>query len=82
MLVNNHDPMHLHDEFEIEHTGSCGWHYLESARVGRIQISKLTALPLSVQRNQRRRSHRPDSGRTTVTGQCACSTTARPTDPK
>ena len=29
VLVNNHDPVHLHDEFEIEHAGGYGWEYLE-----------------------------------------------------
>jgi uncharacterized protein (DUF2249 family) len=29
VLVNNHDPKHLHDEFEAHHAGSYGWEYLE-----------------------------------------------------
>ena len=28
VLVNNHDPRHLHDEFESEHPGSFGWEYV------------------------------------------------------
>ena len=47
VLVNNHDPLHLHDEFESEHPGSYDWDYLESGpRVWRIQIRKLTTTPL------------------------------------
>lgn len=47
VLVNNHDPVHLHDEFEIEHAGSYGWEYLERGqREWRIQITKLAAGPL------------------------------------
>ena len=47
VLVNNHDPVHLHDEFEIEHPGSYGWSYLESGpRTWRIHISKLASTPL------------------------------------
>jgi uncharacterized protein (DUF2249 family)/quercetin dioxygenase-like cupin family protein len=47
VLVNNHDPLHLHDEFESEHTGSYGWDYLESGpREWRIEIRKLTNAPL------------------------------------
>lgn len=46
-LVNNHDPLHLHEEFESEHPGSYGWDYLESGpRVWRIEIRKLTSTPL------------------------------------
>ena len=47
VLVNNHDPLHLHDEFESEHPGSYGWDYLESGpRVWRIEIRKLTSTSL------------------------------------
>lgn len=47
VLVNNHNPVHLHEEFETEHPGSYGWDYLESGpRVWRIQIRKLTSTPL------------------------------------
>jgi uncharacterized protein (DUF2249 family)/quercetin dioxygenase-like cupin family protein len=47
VLVNNHDPRHLHDEFETEHAGSYGWDYVESGpRTWRIRISKLTRTPL------------------------------------
>jgi uncharacterized protein (DUF2249 family) len=46
VLVNSHDPIHLEDEFKVEHTGSYGWDYLERGpRVWRIQISKLSARP-------------------------------------
>jgi uncharacterized protein (DUF2249 family)/quercetin dioxygenase-like cupin family protein len=47
VLVNNHDPKHLHDEFEADHAGSYGWEYVEKGpRVWRIRITKLTATPL------------------------------------
>lgn len=47
VLVNNHDPKHLHDEFEADHAGSYGWEYLEHGpAVWRIRITKLTATPL------------------------------------
>jgi uncharacterized protein (DUF2249 family) len=46
VLVNNHDPKHLHDEFEADHPGSYGWEYLEKGPVWRIRISKLTSTPL------------------------------------
>jgi uncharacterized protein (DUF2249 family) len=46
VLVNNHDPKHLHDEFETDHPGSYGWEYLEKGPVWRIRISKLTSSPL------------------------------------
>lgn len=46
-LVNNHDPVHLRDEFESEYPGSFGWEYLESGpQVWRIRISKLSAAAL------------------------------------
>jgi uncharacterized protein (DUF2249 family)/quercetin dioxygenase-like cupin family protein len=47
VLVNNHDPKHLHDEFEADHAGSYGWEYLEKGpAVWRIRITKLTTTPL------------------------------------
>ena len=47
VLVNNHDPKHLHDEFEADHAGSYGWEYLEKGpAIWRVQITKLTATPL------------------------------------
>jgi uncharacterized protein (DUF2249 family)/quercetin dioxygenase-like cupin family protein len=47
VLVNNHDPRHLRDEFEADHAGSYGWEYVESGpRTWRIRISKLAAAPL------------------------------------
>lgn len=47
VLVNNHDPRHLRDEFEADYPGSYGWDYLERGPVWRIRISRLssTALP-------------------------------------
>ena len=47
MLVNNHDPKHLDDEFEDDHAGSSGWENVEKGpTVWRIRISKLTSTPL------------------------------------
>lgn len=47
VLVNNHDPKHLHDEFEADLPGSYGWEYLEKGpAVWRIRITKLTTTPL------------------------------------
>lgn len=47
ILVNNHDPVHLREEFEIEHAGGYGWEYLQSGpREWRIRITKLTTTPL------------------------------------
>jgi uncharacterized protein (DUF2249 family) len=47
VLLNNHDPVHLHDEFEIEHAGGFGWEYLERGpQEWRIQITKLASSPL------------------------------------
>ena len=47
VLVNNHNPLHLRDEFETEHPGSYGWDYLESGPTEwRIEIRKLSADPL------------------------------------
>jgi uncharacterized protein (DUF2249 family) len=48
VLVNDHDPQHLRDEFETEYGGSYGWEYLaREPRNWRIKITKLasTALP-------------------------------------
>ncbi|MFT3899089.1 MAG: DUF2249 domain-containing protein [Gordonia sp. (in: high G+C Gram-positive bacteria)] len=48
ILVNDHDPRHLHDEFEVERPGSYSWDYLvREKRDYRIRIGKTasTALP-------------------------------------
>lgn len=48
VLVNDHDPRHLHDEFETDLAGSYGWEYLkQEPRDWRIKITKTasTALP-------------------------------------
>jgi uncharacterized protein (DUF2249 family) len=48
VLVNDHDPKHLREEFETEHHSSYGWEYLATeTRSWRIRITKLatTALP-------------------------------------
>lgn len=47
VLINDHDPKHLRDEFESEHPGSHRWDYLkEEPRDWRIKITKLTAAAL------------------------------------
>lgn len=47
VLVNDHDPVHLRDEFEVEHAGGYGWDYLDRLPgAWRVRISKLAATPL------------------------------------
>ncbi len=47
VLVNDHDPQHLHEEFEADHAGSYSWEYLNTEmRDWRIKITKLTSTPL------------------------------------
>ncbi len=46
VLVNDHDPKHLRDEFEADHPGSFGWEYLaREPRDWRIRITKLASTP-------------------------------------
>ncbi len=46
VLINNHDPKHLHDEFETDLSGGYGWAYLEKGpAVWRIRITKHTTNP-------------------------------------
>jgi uncharacterized protein (DUF2249 family)/quercetin dioxygenase-like cupin family protein len=47
VLVNDHDPVHLHDEFESDHAGGYGWTYLRrEPREWHIEIAKLARTPL------------------------------------
>lgn len=47
VLVNDHDPKHLRDEFEADHAGSYQWDYLTcEPRNWRVQITKLASTPL------------------------------------
>ena len=47
VLVNDHDPKHLHEEFDANHPGGFGWDYLSrEPRDWRIRITKLTTTPL------------------------------------
>jgi uncharacterized protein (DUF2249 family)/quercetin dioxygenase-like cupin family protein len=47
VLVNDHDPQHLHDEFEADHAGSYDWAYLNrEPRDWQIRITKLASTPL------------------------------------
>lgn len=44
VLVNDHDPRHLHDEFEADRAGGYSWEYLvREKRDYRIRIGKTTA---------------------------------------
>ncbi|WP_440098926.1 DUF2249 domain-containing protein [Streptosporangium sp. H16] len=46
VLVNNHDPRHLRDEFDAEHPGGYGWDYLDKGpEAWRIRITKLASTP-------------------------------------
>ncbi len=47
VLINDHDPRHLRDEFEVEHPGGYAWEYVAGERGAyRIRITKLAATPL------------------------------------
>lgn len=47
VLVNNHDPKHLRDEFEIEHPGSYSWDYVDTGpKEWRVRIGKHASTPL------------------------------------
>ncbi len=47
VLVNDHDPRHLRDEFEVEYPGGYTWDYLAKAPgAWRIRITKLASTPL------------------------------------
>jgi len=47
VLINDHDPKHLHDEFERDVPGGYGWEYLHTEmRNWRIRISKTAATSL------------------------------------
>lgn len=47
VLINDHDPQHLHEEFEADHAGSYSWEYLNrESRNWQIRIGKLASTPL------------------------------------
>ncbi|MFI0353292.1 DUF2249 domain-containing protein [Actinomadura sp. 9N407] len=47
VLVNNHDPRHLREEFEIDHPGGYRWEYVaRGPKEWRIRIGKLATNPL------------------------------------
>jgi len=47
VLVNNHDPLHLRDEFDTGYPGNYGWDYLVAGpEAWRIRIRKLATTPL------------------------------------
>ncbi|OBJ08320.1 DUF2249 domain-containing protein [Mycobacterium sp. 1465703.0] len=51
VLVNNHDPKHLHGEFEADYPGGYDWEYLDKGpTVWRIRIGKLSDTPPPVRR--------------------------------
>jgi uncharacterized protein (DUF2249 family) len=45
VLVNSHDPRHLHDEFERDHPGAFAWTYLATGdpRLFRVEITRRQA---------------------------------------
>ena len=46
VLINNHDPRHLRDEFDADHHGEFAWRYLERGPdQWQIQITRLAATP-------------------------------------
>ena len=47
VLVDNHDPKHLREQFDADYAGAHGWEYLQKGPVWRIHNFKLaaTALP-------------------------------------
>jgi uncharacterized protein (DUF2249 family) len=48
LLINNHDPRHLREEFETEFAGGFGWAYIEPGpSTWRIRISKLASTAAS-----------------------------------
>lgn len=47
VLVNDHDPRHLREEFDVDHAGSYDWEYLNrEMRNWQIKITKLSSTPL------------------------------------
>lgn len=47
VLINDHDPKHLREEFEADHAGSYRWDYLQrEPRDWRVEITKLATTPL------------------------------------
>ncbi len=47
VLVNNHNPIHLRDEFDRDHPGGYRWDYLqEDKREWKIRITRLASTPL------------------------------------
>ncbi len=47
VLINNHDPKHLREEFETDHPGEFGWEYLQRGpERWEIRISRLASTPL------------------------------------
>jgi uncharacterized protein (DUF2249 family)/quercetin dioxygenase-like cupin family protein len=47
VLINNHDPRHLHDEFATDHSGEYDWQYLERGpEQWQIRITRLASTPM------------------------------------
>lgn len=47
VLINDHDPIHLREEFESDYSGGFSWEHLaRGIRNWRIRITKLTSTPL------------------------------------
>jgi len=46
VLLNDHDPVPLHDQFDAQFPGACGWEYLAAGPDEfRVRITKRRALP-------------------------------------
>jgi uncharacterized protein (DUF2249 family)/quercetin dioxygenase-like cupin family protein len=46
VLINDHDPQHLHDEFETDHYGEYDWQYLRRGPEWQIQITRRASTPM------------------------------------
>jgi uncharacterized protein (DUF2249 family) len=65
VLINNHDPKHLREEFETDHPGEFGWVYLQRGpERWEIRISRLASTPLPGSCATRAKSRPGSSART------------------
>ena len=46
VLINDHDPQHLRDEFETDHFGEYDWQYLQQGPEWQIQITRRASTPM------------------------------------
>src|SRR5215469_10902885 len=61
VLVNDHDPRHLHDEFEVEHPGGYAWEYLAKDPGHQARLNATAAHPRRHHRAQHQRGRRDGS---------------------